>query len=173
LNTTADQERLIGIAQSKGTAEAYDGYLLAYPAGIYAEFAVFELRILAEKAERSAAQAQAEEPVVVATSRAALAPMGIELTFKMPLTSGDAPLKGKSIEELVALSPLFSPIEGIPEELWKDQSCTNCHKWTKEALCTQGTTYVTAGNDEAVLKKHPYGGGFKLNLRAWADGGCK
>ncbi|WP_235602412.1 caspase family protein [Sulfitobacter geojensis] len=172
VDTTAEQERLIGIAQSSGSVADYEAYLAAFPEGIYAEFAAFELKILAEKAERVAAQDETEEPVVVA-SRAPAAPMGPELTFLMPFTSGDPAIMGKSIEELVTGSPLFSPIEGLPEELWKEQNCSNCHQWTKDALCTQGTTYVNAGNDEAVSKQHPYGGGFKLNLRAWASGGCK
>ena len=178
VDTTQEQERLIGIAQSSGTAADYQAYLDAFPDGIYAEFAAFELKVLAEKAERAAAAAQAEteqQEVVVAAapSRAAPAPMGTELTWTMPFTSGGDPLMGKSIEELVTLSPLFPPIEGLPDELWKDQSCSNCHQWTKEALCTQGQTYVNAGNNDAISKQHPYGGGFKMNVRSWAEGGCK
>ena len=178
VDTTKEQERLIGIAQSSGTAGDYQAYLDAFPEGIYAEFAVFELKVLAEKAERAAAAAQApteQQEIVVAAapSRAAPAPMGTELTWTMPFTSGVDRLIGKSIEELVTLSPLFPPIEGLPEELWKEQSCSNCHQWTKEALCTQGQTYVNAGNNDAVSKQHPYGGGFKMNVRSWAEGGCK
>lgn len=183
VDTTQDQQRLIGVAQGSGAAADYTAYLDAYPDGVYAEFAKFELKVLADKAERAAAAAQAPEPkqeeIVVAaatpapSSRAAPAPMGTELTFSMPFTSGDPVLVGNSIAQIVELSPLFPPIEGIPEELWKDQTCSNCHQWTKEALCTQGTTYVTATDDTAVSKPHPFGGSFKLNLRAWADGGCK
>lgn len=172
VDTTAEQQRLIGLAQSSGEAADYEAYLSAFPEGIYAEFAAFELKILAEKAERETAEPSTDDSVVVA-SRAAAVPMGPELTFQMPFTGGDPAIIGKSIEELVTLSPLFAPIEGLPEELWKEQSCSNCHQWTKDALCTQGTTYVKADNDNAVSKKHPYGGGFKLNLRAWASGGCK
>ncbi|KIN63867.1 Peptidase C14, caspase catalytic subunit p20 [Sulfitobacter noctilucicola] len=175
-DTTADQQRLISVAQNSGAEADYRAYMDAYPDGIFSEFAAFELKIIAEKAQRADAGTDAGATVVAAlpeASRAAPAPMGTELTFVMPFTSGDDAILGKSIEELVTLSPLFAPIEGIPEELWKDQTCSNCHQWTKEALCTQGTTYVKAGNDEAVSKNHPYGGGFKMNLRAWADGGCK
>ncbi len=175
VDTTEDQQRLISIAQSSGTAEDYQAYLDAYPEGIYAEFAAFEVKVLADKAARAAA-AKEETTVVAAlpeASRAAPVPMGTELTFTMPFTSGIEPLVGKSFEQIVGLSPLFAPIEGIPDELWKDQSCSNCHQWTKEALCTQGTTYVKADNDNAVSKKHPFGGGFKLNMRSWAEGGCK
>ncbi|MEM6939578.1 MAG: caspase family protein [Pseudomonadota bacterium] len=178
VDTTEDQQRLIGIAQASGTAEDYSAYLEAYPDGIYAEFAAFELKILAEKAARvataaAAAPAPAQEEEVVVASRAAPAPMGTELTYTMPFANIEEPLLGLSISEIVTLSPLFPPIEGIPDELWKGQSCSNCHQWTKEALCTQGNTYVTASNDTAVRKPHPFGGGFKVNLRSWADGGCK
>lgn len=177
VDTTADQQRLIGIAQNSGAKEDYEAYMEKYPDGVFAEFAAFELKIIAEKAERAqvaAAQpaAEPEEEIVVA-SRAAPPPMGTDLTFTMPFTAGIDELMGKSIEEIVTLSPLHPPIEGIPDELWKDQSCSNCHQWTKEALCAQGTTYVTAADDTAVSKPHPFGGGFKVNLRAWADGGCK
>ncbi|MCX7561627.1 caspase family protein [Sulfitobacter sp. F26204] len=172
VDDTAEQERMIAAAQSSGAAQDYEAYLRAYPDGIYAEFATFELKILAEKAERLATQEQSEAQIVTA-SRAAAVPMGPELTFVMPFTGGNAAIKGKSIEELVQTSPIFAPIEGIPEELWKGQTCSNCHQWTKEALCTQGKTYVAAADDHAVSKQHPFGGEFKLNLRAWAAGDCK
>ncbi len=68
---------------------------------------------------------------------------------------------------------MFAPIEGIPEELWKDQTCSNCHEWTKEALCAQGTTYTQNNNVRALSKQHPFGGVFKQGLRDWATGKCK
>ncbi|MGB3246771.1 MAG: peptidase C14, caspase catalytic subunit p20, partial [Sulfitobacter sp.] len=74
--------------------------------------------------------------------------------------------------QIVELSPSFPPIEGLPEELWKEQTCSNCHSWTKDALCTQGTTYVTANNQRALSKEHPFGGTFKQGLRVWASEGC-
>ncbi|MFK7834995.1 MAG: caspase domain-containing protein [Sulfitobacter sp.] len=179
-DTTKEQERLIGVAQASGTAEDYQAYLNTFPEGIYAEFAAFELNVLAEKAKRAEAAASqtatpVEENVEVAAvqSRAASVPMGTELTWEMPFTNGGDTLEGKSIEQLVTLSPLFPPIEGLPEEYWKEQSCSNCHQWTKEALCTQGNTYVSAGNSEAISKQHPFGGAFKMNVRSWAEGGCK
>ena len=181
-DTTEAQQELIGIAQASGLAADYQAYLDAFPEGIFAEFAQFELKVIAEKAERAAARADATqtapkegEDIVVAAapSRAATAPMGTELTWTMPFTSAGETLTGKSISQLVTLSPLFPPIEGLPEELWKEQTCSNCHQWTQDALCTQGQTYVSAGNGDAVNKPHPYGGMFKKNVRAWAEGGCK
>ena len=74
--------------------------------------------------------------------------------------------------EIVELSPMFPPVEGLPEEYWKEQSCSNCHEWTQAALCTQGETYVTANNERALAKVHPFGGVFKQALRSWASEGC-
>ena len=179
VDTTADQQRLIEIAQSSGSAEDYSAYLEAYPDGIYAEFAAFELKVLKEKQDRATAAAQVPAPqdgTVVAAlepSRAAPAPEGLNLSFTTPLTAGDPAILGKSIAELVEATPLFPPIEGLPESLWKDQKCTNCHQWTKEALCDQGKTYVSANDEAALAKQHPFGGSFKRNVKSWAAGGCK
>lgn len=163
---TLDAERaLIGVAQASGAATDYEAYLKAFPNGIYAELAGFELDTLAQKATQVA-----ETPKVTAAEDA---PVQANLTFKEPLTVGDETLIGKSIEELVKLSPLFPPIEDLPEEFWKDQQCSSCHEWTQEALCTQGETYVTASNTRAVSKSHPYGGGFKHVLKNWAGMGCQ
>jgi hypothetical protein len=163
---TSDAERaLIGVAQTSGAAADYEAYLKAFPNGIYAELAGFELDTLAQKLAQAA-----PPPKVAATDDI---PVQANLTFKEPLTIGDEALIGKSIEDLVTLSPLFPPIEELPEEFWKDQQCSNCHEWTQEALCTQGKTYVTANNTRAVSKSHPYGGGFKHVLKNWAGMGCQ
>ena len=180
-DTTEEQQRLIGIAQQSGAEADYRAYLDAFPEGVFAEFAEFELKIIAEKAARAQAAEQPqtgaeEEPVVVAaapSSRAAAAPMGTELTWTMPFTNGEAPILGRSMVEIVTLSPSFPPIEGLPEELWKEQSCANCHQWTQEELCAQGNRYVSAATDDALQKPHPFGGMFKRNVKAWAEGGCK
>ncbi|MGB3246929.1 MAG: caspase family protein, partial [Sulfitobacter sp.] len=139
----ASEAELIGIAQASGDAADYQAYLDAYPRGTYAELADFEIKIIAQKAERAAAAAQAPqpaetpEPVETATAPAPADHSG--LTFTMPFRTGGAPIEGKSISQIVELSPSFPPIEGLPEELWKEQTCSNCHSWTKDALCTQGT----------------------------------
>ncbi len=176
---TASEEELIGAAQSSGAAVDYQAYLDAFPDGVYAELALFELQIIAEKAERAAAaaQAEAEEPEEVVAE----APKPAEeaapadhsgLTFTAPFRTGGAPLQGLSMAEIVELSPMFPPVEGLPEEYWKEQSCSNCHEWTQDALCTQGETYVSASNERALAKVHPFGGVFKQALRAWASEGC-
>lgn len=181
---TVDEETLIGIAQQSGKKEDYEAYLEAFPKGTYAELAAFELTILAEKAQQAgqtqtAALAPEPEPAPEPTvnpeatrTTTSAAPEG-DLTFRQPLTIGNAQIIGRSIEQLINGSPIFPPIEGLPEELWKDQKCTNCHEWTQEALCTQGKTYVDASNTRAVEKSHPYGGSFKQSVRRWASTGCQ
>jgi hypothetical protein len=161
----AQQETLIGVAQQSGLAVDYQAYLDSFPNGIYAELAGFELDILEQKAQRAAA-AEALTPAPAPQASTAFA-------FDLPLTIGVEHLSGKSIEQLITMTPLYAPFEGLPEELWKDQQCSSCHGWTKKTLCDQGQTYVTANNERAVSKTHPFGGGFKRTLRGWAQDGCK
>ena len=98
---------------------------------------------------------------------------GEAVTFAGQLTQGDAAIKGKTIESLVASTPLFTPIEGLPKEAWDGQPCAACHKWTKPALCDQAKFYVKENAPSAKLEQHPLGGDFKLTLKAWAAAGCK
>jgi hypothetical protein len=163
------EETLIGIAQKSGKAEDYQAYMDEFPNGIYAELAGFELDILEQKRLRAEAEANAVKTAVATPEPAPVA----DLEFTLPLTVGMDKLAGKSIEELIGLSPLFPPIEGLPEELWKDQQCSDCHGWTQSTLCDQGNTYAKASNERALTKTHPFGGGFKQNLRSWAITGCK
>lgn len=100
-------------------------------------------------------------------------PEVVSVTFSAPLTIGTPEVIGKSLEELIDGSPLFPPVEGLPESYWKEQQCSNCHEWEQANLCTQANTYLSDAGGENLSKKHPYGGGFKLNLRNWAQGGCE
>ncbi len=163
--TNEDAEReLIGVAQASGKAVDYQAYLDAFPSGIFAELAAFELDIIAKKAAR----ADQETQVTVAEPEPAA-----DVTFDAILASGGDGVIGSSIAQLILGAPLFAPIEGIPEELWKDQTCANCHDWNREALCDQGKTYMKASAERALSKSHPYGGGFKQNVRAWAANECR
>lgn len=171
--TTPDprESELIEVARTTGAAVDYEAYLAAFPNGTYAELAAFELTMLAAKPPASAAE---PAPVVAETPEAeAVADESDTLAFTTPLTTGGAGVAGLTIEELAKGSPLFAPIDGIPEEMWKGQTCANCHAWTKEALCDQGKTYVSQSGERALTKPHPYGGPFKRALRVWANGGCK
>lgn len=93
------------------------------------------------------------------------------VTFDKPLSFGPFPVNGKSIKQLADGVPLFAPVEGQNEPVWK-KNCSNCHKWDRQSLCDQGATYVA--NPQNVLRvQHPYGGPFKVALLRWAKSGCR
>lgn len=159
------EQTLIEFARTSNTAEAYRTYLQEFPEGTFAELAKLELDTLSKPTQKPTAAPEPTEPV--ANSEPEI------LTFDGPLSQSEPTLAGKSIADLILGSPLHPPIEGIPEELWKGQDCSNCHAWTKEALCTQGETYNKTAAPKALDKKHPYGGAFKRTIRVWAAQGCQ
>ncbi len=171
----ADREAdLIEQARRTGQLADYEDYLAEFPEGVFSELARFEIRTLQAQAEAAATKAAAPpvtpEPEI---EPVAIPPHGVPVLFSQPLQSGTSEIVGKSIEELVAGSPIFPPIEGIPDELWKGQTCANCHEWTREDLCTQATTYLSASASRSLEKPHPYGASFKHSLMRWAEGGCE
>lgn len=104
---------------------------------------------------------------------------GQELTEAVPELFGQTVHFG-SIEKmdqslwlLLQMSPAFAPVEDLPEELWKNRPCTDCHKWTAEALCTQAERYTTADTDRYTRHPHPFGGGLRASLGQWAQAGCR
>jgi hypothetical protein len=93
------------------------------------------------------------------------------LRFDQPIPFGPFPVNGHSLQEMIDTTPLFSPIEGLDESLWK-KKCTSCHQWNQERLCEQGATYVQAPRN--VLRvQHPFGGALKIALMRWAKSGCQ
>ena len=95
------------------------------------------------------------------------------VTFGEAFTDVDEVLDGHSIRDLISGSPLYAPIDGLPEALWKKETCSSCHAWTQETLCTQGEFYSKQGLDALERKEHPYGGAFKREVMRWADRGCE
>jgi hypothetical protein len=93
--------------------------------------------------------------------------------FSEPLTTGGSVVQGRTLEELITGSPLFAPIEGLPAAQWEGKTCTTCHQWSRKDLCDQGKRYLDPAGAEALSKQHPYGGGFKHNVRSWASTGCE
>lgn len=161
------QHDLITAAQTSKSAAEYQAYLAAYPQGLFAQLAQSELALLALN--------PSADPAPVATTDPAPAPAAdlIGLTFTTPFPVGEH-IKGQSIADLIATaSPQFAPIEGLPEEAWRDKSCTNCHAWTEDSLCDQAKTYTKPEAAEALTKPHPLGETFKIGLKEWALGGCK
>ncbi len=169
-----EEKELIDIARTSGSAADYEAYLSVFPNGVYAELAKFELDIIAKKA------AKAEEQTEVAAAAPAPAPKEVAqakpsgpVTFASPVEVGAAEITGLNFEQIIQISPLFAPIEGLPEPVWKEKSCSNCHTWTRDALCDQGKTYLKANAERSLNKQHPFGGSFKQHLRHWADTGCQ
>ncbi|MEL7468838.1 MAG: caspase domain-containing protein [Pseudomonadota bacterium] len=153
-----DEAALIGDAQSAGSVEAYLEYLRYYPDGAFAELARVEIAALSQ----TKAPVPAPEP-----------PSDGAVTFSAQLPSDDPVLAGKSIEDLIASTPLFSPIEGLPEQLWKDQPCANCHQWTRDDLCVQANVYASADGTRSLSGEHPLGTAFKSALSDWARNDCR
>lgn len=182
------ESELIAEAQSTGELAAYEAYIAAYPKGVFAELALTEIATLREKAAKGEATPTPEvapepeptvatEVVVVSASPGAaakeIAEEDLKVTFTEPLVVGSADIVGRSIAELVKGSPLYPPIEGLPESVWANETCSGCHKWTQEALCNQSQVYISANAERSLAKQHPYGGTFKNNLKIWARDGCQ
>jgi len=103
---------------------------------------------------------------------AAAAPDSEEVVrFDEPLKTGPPPVNGRSLEQLVQGVPLFPPIEGLDESVWK-KNCNACHKWDRRSLCEQGATYLK--NPKMALRgSHPYGGPEKVAIMQLAKIGCQ
>lgn len=168
---TASEAEMMEAARASGTRADYQAYLDAYPDGVFAELVKIELAALEARAAAAPAPqpAPAPEPAPEPQAEAALP----EIFFDHPITQGSPQVIGRTITEITEGSPLYPPIEGLPDSVWKDKTCSNCHHWTREALCDQGKTYVSDAGSRALQKEHPLGGGFKRILKQWAAGGCQ
>lgn len=93
--------------------------------------------------------------------------------FDLPLSAPGSVIDGAVLSDIINMSPMFPPVEGLPDEFWKEQSCSNCHEWTMDRLCDQANVYLTLSGQKSLEKPHPFGGIFKRNLRQWATGGCE
>jgi hypothetical protein len=92
------------------------------------------------------------------------------LRFDQPIPFGPYPLNGHSLRELIDTVPLFSPIEGLEESLWK-KNCKECHQWNQQRLCEQAATYVQTPR-YALRVPHPFGGTLQIALMRWSKSGC-
>ncbi|MQQ10091.1 peptidase C14, caspase catalytic subunit p20 [Epibacterium sp. SM1979] len=144
-------------AESANTIEALEEYLRVYPMGEHLNAARIALAAL-----------QSQAPAATAVPIAGLA----SVTFTAPITRDLPELGGRSMAELITSTPNYAPIEGLPEEVWKGQTCANCHEWNRERLCEQGQRYQVTASARSLHKPHPFGGQFKTVLRAWADNSC-
>jgi hypothetical protein len=120
--------------------------------------------------EPAAPPVAAAPPAAPAKPAVAIRPEDV-LRFDQPIPFGPYPVNGHSIKEMIDTIPLFPPIEGLEDALWK-KKCTSCHQWNQARLCDQGTTYVQAPRN--VLRvPHPFGGALKIALMRWAKSGCE
>ncbi|MEL7131299.1 MAG: caspase family protein, partial [Pseudomonadota bacterium] len=169
--------QLMETARASGLKADYEAYLEAFPEGVFAELVKIEIAgIEANETQDPDAGNQiaaAAPPVAAEVAPAPERVAPLPVIFDQPMPEGIAEVRGKTILEAANGSPLFPPIEGLPEELWKDQQCSNCHQWTRDALCTQAMSYLNTSATRALEKQHPYGGSFKRNLRTWAQGDCE
>ncbi len=95
------------------------------------------------------------------------------IAFNRPLTEGGDAVRGKSLEELIQGSPLFPPIEGLPDEVWKGKHCSDCHQWRPPDAVRPGQFLLNNQVPDAFGAIHPLGGQFRQVLKAWAAQGCK
>jgi uncharacterized caspase-like protein len=151
---SAEEMAAFEAASAAGTVEGWEAFVAAHPASALTEAAAIELAALAAA------------PAVPAMELPA------RVAFEEPLTDVPEEILGRSIAELIQGSPLYPPIEGLPEEVWKEQTCSHCHQWTRDDLCTQAQTYQTAPAERTLSRDHPLGPAFRGVLRVWADGGC-
>ena len=118
----------------------------------------------------AAPPAAAPSPAPPSGATAAIRPEDV-LRFDQPIPFGPYPLNGRSLKELMDTVPMFPPIEGIDESLWK-KNCTSCHQWNQARLCEQAKTYVTTPRN-ALRVPHPFGGTLQVAMMRWAKSGCQ
>lgn len=164
---------LMEAARASGRIEDYQAYVDAHPDGVFSELVRIEIAALrqggAAPPDSAAAAAQAPD---TASQPAPDDPPRVVL-FDRPLEHGVPEIVGKTLLQVTRASPLFPPIDGLPEAMWKGQSCSNCHSWTREALCEQASFYLGENASRSLQKRHPFGGSFKRNLRHWAANDCR
>ena len=174
---SAEELAMIEAAQVSGAAVDYQTYLDTYPAGAFTDLAMIEMEAaLAKEAavadvDTEADQAPAEPDANVASRAVDIVGSG-PVRFDTPLVQGSEAIVGRTIKELITGSPLYPPIEGLPDEVWKGKGCSNCHQWEQTNLCAQAERYLSLNAQRSLSKEHPYGGAFKQTLRAWAASGC-
>ncbi len=167
--------KMFEAAQADPSIASYQAYLQMFPSGTFAEFAAQELVALEKNTSTDpiGTGIPKGKPAEVAETAPANPPSGGDIiTFTQALISDVPEVSGRSIAELIASSPIYPPIQGLPETYWKDQKCSNCHQWTQDRICEQANTYLSLNMQRSLTKQHPFGGALKRNLKNWAAAGC-
>jgi uncharacterized caspase-like protein len=153
----AEEVAAFEAASALQTVAAWEDFAARFPDSLLAEAARIEIAALAAATETGLPEG----------------PLPARVVFNEPLTEVPEEIAGKSIADLIAGSPLYPPIEGLPDEVWKEQTCSHCHQWTQADLCVQAQTYATAPAERTLSREHPLGTAFRGVLRVWAEGGCE
>ncbi|MEM7240784.1 MAG: hypothetical protein AAF429_01230 [Pseudomonadota bacterium] len=75
--------------------------------------------------------------------------------------------------EVLNLAPQFGPpVDGLPDSVWQNGTCANCHSWDQAKLCDHGTLLGGFSPDALRRIQHPFGGAFKEFMVSWAKTGC-
>lgn len=167
---------MINQAQSSADPDAYRDYLDAFPQGTFTDLARAEYEnLLANTATDGPANGELliAEPAPAEAPQNPVIPDTHLLIDTLLPESIAATGKAQSIAQLSQGTPLYPPFEGLDEEYWKNENCSNCHSWDTPSLCKQGSFYVGAAEDATSRIEHPYGGFFKSALRAWAATQCE
>lgn len=170
-----DEQKMFELAQAEASIASYEAFLDAYPDGVFAEFATQELIALRSNTGTDpVGEGVTPDPVVVVEPipDRPVQPVG-PITFQTAIISELPSLSGRSISDVISMSPLYPPIEGLPDSYWKEQTCSNCHQWTQGRLCDQASAYLNINMQRSLDKKHPFGGALKRHLKNWAEAGCK
>jgi len=147
-------------ANQEDTVEVYELFIFTYPDSELVEIAQERVAALREQTSRRDTENQIFGLVG-------------SVTFDAPLQFGHEDIVGLTVGQVLESSPAYPPVEGLPEEYWKLQTCVGCHSWTQANLCTQAQSYQNQDPSQYQEKMHPFGGTFKINLRNWAENGCE
>ena len=174
----ADEQSMFEAVQANPTIEGYRTYLDAFPDGTFSEFARGEIVALEAQAStdpvgQGVSPAPEQTELALATTEQERSTVPNVVKFDLPLSAPGSVIDGIILSEITNMSPLFPPVEGLPDEFWKEQTCSSCHEWNKDRLCEQANVYLTLSGQKSMDKPHPFGGILKRNLRQWATGGCE
>ncbi len=160
-------------AQAQGTIEGFQAFLSAYPNGTFAEIAATEIAALEENTNRDPDGLDLTAALATPQNDPVEAPKPDQpITIDMGIDDPSSSANGRSIAELITMTPDYPPVEGLPESYWKESQCSSCHQWDRTTLCEQGNFYVK-DQTRSLRKEHPFGGAFKSQLKGWAALGCK
>ncbi|MEL6233427.1 MAG: caspase family protein [Pseudomonadota bacterium] len=170
----SDEEAMFAAAVAADVAAAFQAYLDVYPEGRFVAQAQDRIALLADPAQPDTAASPSESPPagIPADPAEPVDIAQLTVTFETPLPLATRALRGRSLREIVASTPVYPPIEGLNPALWQDQPCSACHQWTADALCTQGQFYLAEPEARIAGKKHPFGEEFLTTLARWAETGC-